>query len=461
MRIAAALLCLILAAPAGAEPHVPQSHAQIALSFAPVVRQATPAVVNIHSRRTVQGRAHPFADDPFFAPFFRDFGRPVPRAETALGSGVIVGAEGLVVTNTHVVAGAQEIRVSLADRREFDAELVMADEASDLALLRLIGAQDLPEPLALRDSDAVEVGELVLAIGNPFGLGQTVSMGIVSGLARSGLALGDGRGYFLQTDAAINPGNSGGALVDGAGRLIGINTAILSRSGGFQGIGFAVPANLVAQMLAQAQQGATRFTRPWAGASAQPLDPALAEGFGLDRPQGVVLTELHPAGPFAAAGLRPGDVILALDGAPVDSPAELHFRLSAAGLDGTATLTVLTDATRRDLAVTLAPPPDTPPRAPRRLGQGSLFAGSTAETVNPAVIAETGLPLATTGVHLPSLGDTALRAGLRPGDVILAVNGISVTDAEALELATPARRGQLWEITLLRDTRRLSLRFRS
>lgn len=458
VAILAAVLAFSLAGAALAEPRVPHSRAEIGLSMTPVVQAAGPAVVNIYARRIVPGRASPFADDPFFGPFFRDFGRVAPREQTALGSGVIVSPDGLVVSNTHVVGEAQEIRVVLADRREFDADLVLADAASDLAVLRLRGGEGLPV-LELRDSDAVEVGELVLAIGNPFGLGQTVSMGIVSGLARSGLALGDGRGYFLQTDAAINPGNSGGALVDTAGRLIGINTAILSRSGGSQGVGFAVPANLVAQVVAQAAAGATRFRRPWAGIAAQPLDAGLAEGFGLDRPQGVVLADLHPLSPFAEAGFRPGDVVLALDGAPVDSPAELLFRLSAAGLEGTALVTRLRGGEIAEVAVALTLAPETPPRAPRTMGRDSLLSGLTVETVNPAVIAERDLPLATEGVLVTSLGGVALRSGLRPGDVLLAVNDTPVVDSAALEAAL-RRQARLWDITLLRDGRRLSLRLR-
>jgi S1-C subfamily serine protease len=175
------------------------------------------------------------------------------------------------------------------------------------------------------------VGDLVLAIGNPFGVGQTVSSGIVSGLGRSALSLGSGRGYFLQTDAPINPGNSGGALVDMQGRLLGVNTAILTRSGGSNGVGFAIPANLVAQVLAQAQAGATRFVRPWAGVAGQAVDAAMAEALGLPGPEGVVLTELHPQSPFAAAGLQPGDVVLSLGGQPTNTPQEVMFRLSVAG----------------------------------------------------------------------------------------------------------------------------------
>jgi len=235
------ILGLVLSGPAWADdPRVPQSPAEISLSFTPVVKRAAPAVVNIYARRIINTRSSPFSDDPFFQNLFRDFGVPRQRVQNSLGSGVILSEDGIVVSNYHVVAEATDIRVVLNDRREYSASVLLADQESDLAVLRLEDAPEMPA-LDLRDSDSVEVGELVLAIGNPFGVGQTVSSGIVSGLARSGTATGNARGYFIQTDAPINPGNSGGALVDIDGRLIGVNTAILSRSGGSNGIGFALP----------------------------------------------------------------------------------------------------------------------------------------------------------------------------------------------------------------------------
>ena len=223
----ATLLCLTPLAGL-AETRVPTSQAEISLGFAPLVKKAAPAVVNIYAKIVTQGSASPFRGDPFFEEFFRGFGQPRPRVQNSLGSGVILSDDGIVVSNYHVVGQATDIRVVLADRREFTARVLLGDKESDLAILQLEGAEGLPS-LALRDSDRVEVGELVLAIGNPFGVGQTVSSGIVSGLARSGTATGNARGYFLQTDAPINPGNSGGALIDVNGDLIGINTSILTR----------------------------------------------------------------------------------------------------------------------------------------------------------------------------------------------------------------------------------------
>lgn len=460
MRAAIAGLALLMGmmSTAWAESRVPQSEAEISLSFAPVVREAAPAVVNIYASRLVAERVSPFAGDPFFGDLFRDYGRVVPRVQNALGSGVIVDSEGVVVSNHHVVGDATEIRVVLGDRREFAAEVILADEASDLAVLRLERASELPT-ISLRESDSVEVGDLVLAIGNPFGLGQTVSSGIVSALARSGLG-GDGRrGYFIQTDAAINPGNSGGALVDTAGRLVGINTAIISRSGGSQGVGFAIPADLVAQVVAQAQAGESRFQRPWAGVSAQAVDAEIADALGISPPAGVALTGLHSLSPLREAGLRPGDVILEIDAAPVNTPQELLFRMAAGGIGGEAELRYLRDGTVGEVAIARVAPPEAPPRARTEFAGDVALRGLEAETVNPAVIAENALPVSARGVHVRAASDRAARAGLRAGDLIRAVNGRPVETtaelAEALRMRT-----RLWEIRYERDGRRGALRIR-
>lgn len=440
------------------ETRVPQDQVEISLGFAPVVRKAAPAVVNIYARRVVSTRASPFVGDPFFDNLFRDFGAPRQRVQNSLGSGVILDAAGIIVSNYHVVGEATDIRVVLNDRREYEGRILMADQESDLAIVKLDGAEDLPA-LALRNSETVEVGELVLAIGNPFGVGQTVSSGIVSGLARSGTALGNARGYFIQTDAPINPGNSGGALVDINGDLIGINTAILSRSGGSDGIGFAIPSALVAEFLAQAQAGNTQFARPWAGVTGQSVTADMAEPLGLDRPEGVILSDLHPTSPLRVAGVTPGDVITAVDGSEVNTPAEMIYRMSVAGLGGQAVLTRLRDGEADHVMIDLVAPPESPPRDTRHAGSRSPIPGLTLSRVNPAVIDEYGLALGSEGVVVEVPGEIGTRLGLRPGDLLLGLNGQRIESPdEALALLDAASGRAAFQ--LRRGGRNVTLRFR-
>ncbi len=453
-----AIALIALGAPAWADMQVPQAQSEIQMGFVPVVKAVTPAVVNIYARRVIEGRASPFADDPFFGQLFENFGAQRPRVENSLGSGVILGGDGIVVSNYHVVGQATDIRVVLNDRREYDASVLLADEESDLAILQLQDAENLPA-LDLRVSDSVEVGELVLAVGNPFGVGQTVSSGIVSGLARSGTATGNTRGYFIQTDAPINPGNSGGALVDTAGRLIGINTSILSRSGGSNGIGFAIPATLVDQFVKQARAGETRFQRPWAGVSGQPVTYDMAEGLGLTRGGGVILSDMHPASPFGAAGFEPGDVILAVDGQEVNGPAEMIYRMSVAGLGADVAVRVVKDGETRDVAVPMQRAPDQPPRATLTTGARAAVPGVTLSTINPAVIAEYDLPLTVSGVLVEDPGDIGARAGLRAGDILLRIDGAAVTDSVSASAALEAAQRRL-ALDVQRGQRRLTMRFR-
>jgi Do/DeqQ family serine protease len=455
------LAILSFSAPAGAETRAPETTAEITLSFAPVVKRAAPAVVNIYTKKVVERRASPFAGAPFFERFFQNFDFPTAprkRIENSLGSGVILSADGIVVSNHHVVGEADEITVLLSDRREFEAEVLLSDEQSDIAVMRLKGAHDLPY-LETADSDAIEVGDLVLAIGNPFGVGQTVTSGIVSGLARSGGVRGVGQGYFIQTDAAINPGNSGGALVDMAGRLAGVNTAILTRSGGSNGIGFAVPANLVRQVVAQAQAGRTQLTRPWAGFIGQQVDGSLAEGFGLDRPEGLIIAQIHPLSPFAEAGLKTGDILIEIEGKAVSTPAELEFRLAALGVGREADLVYLRDGEPKFTAVTLNAPPATPARDVRDLTGPSPLAGLRVANLNPAMAEDLNLGLTTEGVIILNATRDALRAGFRKGDLIVAVNGAdALRTADLAEIAR--RRAPEWSIEIERDGRRGVLSFR-
>lgn len=452
-------LCLVLTTTAVfADTRVPVSRSEMTLSFAPLVKSSAPAVVNIYARRVVKGRRSPFADDPFFRDFFRDFGANRPRVQNSLGSGVILTANGIVVSNYHVVGQATEIRVVLNDRREYSARVLLGDQESDLAILQLDGASEMPH-LDLRDSDTVEVGELVLAIGNPFGVGQTVSSGIVSGLARSGMATGNARGYFIQTDAPINPGNSGGALIDVAGRLIGINTSILTRSGGSNGIGFAIPASLVAQFVAQAQDGHTRFQRPWAGLVGQAVDAELSDSLGLDAPGGVAISQMHPASPFAAAGLRVSDVVLSVDGAPVFTPPEMLYRMSVHGIGETLDLRYARRGREATAQVTLVPPPEEPPRAALVLGDRDLLPGLALARVNPAVQSELGLPTHAQGVVVTESGEIGARLGFQPGDVIVSIGRATPDTPQAVQKILRRASGRI-SIQVQRGGQRVLLRFR-
>lgn len=297
------------------------------LSFAPAVKQAAPAVVNIYTAKLVKQRSNPFFDDPFFQQFFGDFFGQQPqekrqRMQSSLGSGVLVG-KGFILTNHHVIKGADEIKVALQDGREALAKLIGSDPDSDLAVLR-INLPNLPS-ISLADSDSLEVGDIVLAIGNPFGVGQTVTQGIVSALGRTSLGLSTYED-FIQTDAAINPGNSGGALINPYGELLGINTAIFSRSGGSQGIGFAIPSNLAAQIMQDLiTQG--YVTRGWLGIEVQELTPALAQSLGIKKnTQGILVAGLLRSGPAYKGGLRPGDLITHINNQPVPSAKQaLNF----------------------------------------------------------------------------------------------------------------------------------------
>ncbi|WP_424985961.1 trypsin-like peptidase domain-containing protein [Microbulbifer sp. S227A] len=458
IRLAVLALAILTAPVAMADTRIPQSQAEISLGFAPLVKRAAPAVVNIYARRVVAARPTPFMNDPFFKDFFRGFATPQPRVQNSLGSGVILSADGIVVSNYHVVGMATDIRVVLSDRREYEARVLLGDEEADVAILKLDDAEDLPF-LPVRDSDQVEVGELAMAIGNPFGIGQTVTSGIVSGLARSGAATGQARGYFIQTDAAVNPGNSGGALIDVNGNLIGINTSILSRSGGSNGIGFAIPANLVAEFVHQARLGNDRFERPWAGMSGQIVNSDLAESLGLAVPDGIVISDLHPSSPFAQAGLAVGDVITHVGGQPVNSPQEMLFRMTVAGMGESAQVTWMRDSEERQSRVAMQPAPDDPPAQEMTLDERTVLPDLSVARANPAVIARFGLPLNTEGVLVTDPGPLGARVGLQTGDVIREINGDEIAASGDVETAL-TRPGRSVRLDLMRRGQRLSLRFR-
>jgi Do/DeqQ family serine protease len=440
----AGVAAVLVLAPAAAwaqgffQRQTPENRTQVQLSFAPLVKQSGPAVVNVYGAKREQ-RRQSFLDDPFFRDFFRG-GRPPERMQQSVGSGVIVGADGLVVTNHHVIEGMTELKVALADRREYDADVVLRDPRTDLAVLRIKGGDGKFSALSLGDSDQLEVGDIVLAIGNPFGVGQTVTQGIVSALARTQVGVSDYQ-FFIQTDAAINPGNSGGALVDMQGRLMGINTAIFSRSGGSHGIGFAVPSNMVRTVIDSARTGGASVRRPWFGARLDSVDREKAEALGLDRPSGAIVASLVEKGPAAEAGLRRGDVIVAVDGQEIQDPDAFGFRFATKGLTGNTTLTVLRGGRRIMVPVKLGPAPETRPREPVAIRTRSPLNGITVMNISPAVAEELGVEAVSDGVVVAAVeeGSSAQQIGFQKGDVILQINNDRPATSRDVERLTRER----------------------
>ncbi len=445
-----ALLVFPIAAPA--DEAVPVSEGEITLTFAPVVRHVAPAVVNVFT--TAHVSATPF-DDPVLRELFGDrFGPGFggQRETNSLGSGVIVAADGLIVTNDHVVAGAEQVTVILADSREFPAEVVLTDERTDLAVLRIDPGEESLPYVPLRDSDQLEVGDLVLAIGNPFGVGQTVTLGIVSALARTQVGISD-YSFFIQTDAAINPGNSGGALVTADGRLVGINTAIYSRSGGSIGIGFSIPSNMVQTVINAAVAGGP-FKRPWSGLKGRAVTAELAHSLGLAKPGGVVVAELFPGGPAERAGLRAGDVILAVGGQSILDTKALNFRLATLGVGADAPLSVWRKQQAISLSLALEPAPEEPEADPRLLSGRQPLAGATVANLSPALADELGLEGVWLGVMVVKVEHTATarRFGFRAGDRVVSLNGSKILSTEQLEqlLLEPV---PVWAFDVERDGR--------
>jgi len=461
------LLCFP-AAQAIADRAVPLNEMHMQLSFSPLVKKVSPAVVNIYTQKIVSRNIHPFANDPFFKQFFGNrlnHGIQRERVENALGSGVILAADGLIVTNAHVIRGATEIIISLADGREFEAEIVLVDKPSDLALLKInTNGERLPS-VELKPSESLEVGDLVLAIGNPFGVGQTVTSGIVSAQGRASLNINDFN-FFIQTDAAINPGNSGGPLVAMDGGVVGINTAIFSRSGGSLGIGFAVPSEMLATVIAayeSGQSGEEGVIRPWLGIRGQPVTSDIARSLGLESPYGVLVVSVHAESPLRKVGIKQGDLITKINGRLVREPAELKFRMATVPLGQSAVFTVMSGGKEKEYKIKAIAPPDKPDRDERALQGAHPMAGAVVMNLNPKVAIDLGLPISEVStkdaVVLTGYAKRSRISGvLRAGDIIVQINGEDITSTTQLEkmLSKQGRRDS-WQIIIERDGRQTSI----
>ncbi len=453
--VAAAVLALAAVVyPAVAQDRrVPGSPLDVKLSYAPIVQRVTPAVVNVYAAKVMP--RNPLLDDPIFRRFFGAPGQSPEQVQRSLGSGVIVDAGGFVVTNNHVIEGADQIKVSLADKREFEADIVLKDTRTDLAVLRIKAKEKFPT-LDFANSDDLLVGDVVLAVGNPFGVGQTVTHGIVSALARTQVGISDYQ-FFIQTDAPINPGNSGGALVDMNGKLVGINTAIFSRSGGSQGIGFAIPANMVRVVVASAERGGKAVARPWLGARLQAVTPDIAETLGLARPTGALVANVVPGSPAARGGLKLSDLIVAVDGQTVDDPNAFGYRFATRPIGGSVTVEVQRNGRPVKLSIPLETAPDTG-RDEITVTSRSPFQGAKFANISPALADEMRLDGNAEGVILVDLGDdsTAASVGFQKGDIIVAVNGQAIKRTSDLAGATrePSR---LWRITVVRNGQQISV----
>ena len=432
----------------------PESRDEIRLSFAPIVKRSAPAVVNVYATQMRRETQSPFAGDPFFERFFgQPFGMPRERARSSLGSGVIVSEDGVIVTNNHVIRDATKVQIVTADGREYGAEILLRDEKTDLAILKISdGDEDFPV-LEFADSDDLEVGDLVLAIGNPFGVGQTVTSGIVSAVARTDIGVND-LSFFIQTDAAINPGNSGGALVDLRGNVVGINTAIYSRSGGSIGLGFAIPSNMVRSVLAQALAGSSEVERPWIGATFQRVTSDIARSMGLSRPHGALVTRVVPDSPAGQAGLRVGDLVIGVGHRDVQSPAALEYRLALFDIGRLVELRVFRRGKELSMRVRLERPPETVEPNLQLIAGSSPLAGAKVANLSPRLAVRLDIPADKAGVAVVDVdrGSPAARLGLRQGDVILRVQGDEIRTSRQLAEVT-ARRDRLWRLTISRKGR--------
>jgi serine protease Do len=455
------LLAVFLTAPAVAQERVvPEGRGPLMASYAPIVKKTAPAVVNIYTRKIVKQRVlSPFLDDPFFQQFFGGLpqGMTRDRLEKSLGSGVIVRADGLIVTNNHVIADADEITVMLNDKREFEAKLMTADERSDLAVLRINPKGETLPSMELGDSDNAEVGDIVLAVGNPFGVGQTVTSGIISAVARTAVDINDWN-YFIQTDAAINPGNSGGALVSMDGKLLGINSAIFTRSGGNMGIGFAIPSNMVRAIVKAVTDGKKSIVRPWTGIEGQEVTSELAASLNLKQPIGMLINDIHPSSPAHKAGLKVGDVIMGVNGKLVEDPEAFRYRIATLSVGAIAHLEVMRHGEKlSDVRMELVAPPEDMPRKETAITGANPLSGATIANLSPALAEELGLRHVEKGVVITKVsGGVSARLGLQPGDFVVAVNRIEVKSVAEVQKLTSQKQRQ-WSLTIRRGDQVVNL----
>ncbi len=431
----------------------PPSQAEMQLSFAPLVKQTANAVVNVYAERMVRQRS-PFAGDPFFEQFFGQKFSNRTEKQSSLGSGVVIDSSGIVITNHHVIQSADDIKVAFSDGREYSSRILLQDKSVDLAILQIEGGRGFAA-LEFGDSDALEVGDLVLAIGNPFGVGQTVTSGIISALARNQVGVSD-FGFFIQTDAAINPGNSGGALVDMNGKLIGINTAIFSRSGGSNGIGFAIPANMVRAVTTAAIGGNDKFVRPFIGASFDPITSDIAEALGLNVAKGALVTAIVPDGPAERAGLKVGDLVFGFNGQAVEHPDALGYRLSTSLVGDIIELSIRTRGENKGLKIKLEAPPAGGVFNTSILEGNNPFAGAEVALLTPFLANEMKIPSNIKGIAILKIerGALAGRYGFRAGDIITSVSNRELESVAQLEEILSAG-ASFWRLEIIRNGQRI------
>ncbi|MFV0430614.1 MAG: trypsin-like peptidase domain-containing protein [Alphaproteobacteria bacterium] len=432
----------------------PERMENIHLTFAPILKKVSPAIVNVSAIRQEEARSF-FSNDPFFREFFGDLGSKNSRLSRSLGSAVVIDAQkGWVITNAHVINGATEISIILDDNKEYGASILWQDRRLDLAILVFDKKPENLVQLELDNSDALEVGDLVLAVGNPFGLGKTVTMGIISAVDRE---LAGSLGRFIQTDAAINPGNSGGGLITVDGKLAGLNTLIITKSGGSQGLGFAVPANLLKNIISQINDDGSR-KQAWLGALFQDIDDELMKSLSLDTPGGAIVTNIWQESEAAKAGLKKGDVVVAVNGKLITGAQDLSLLEYYTAVDSVIELKL---ANGESLVFKAKEAPGNPPRNPVTVKSDGLFEGVTFINRSPRVSQQMRLPLGKKGIVISELSKNSLAAqmGFRKGDILIALNGQEFQNTDDIK-KIDMRRGNRWMIKFERDGHLMSATIR-